>query len=401
MPEFGLGAYLVQRGVLSREQLDQALQSQVVYGGRLGTNLVELGFLSLDAVAGHLASSSGFPLPPKAWLEQPDAMALAALPRELVERHMAIPLRLDGDGLHVALLDPAETRVQGELSRAARRPVVPYLLPELRLRYLLERHLGIARPLRYLNVARRLERVRRQAAGDDEKLPEEVRLRAELGIRPLAADEDLIDESSFAELHQRFDAVREQAHGGPPAGDGAELVLDEVLSDDAEPDAPGPRRDAHALEEALTRAPDRDAAARVATALARRHVRAAALFVVHRGMLMGLAAAGEGVEPHIEGILVPADAESVFARVVASGEPFRGAPPAAGLDLRVLRGLGRSEVREIAVLPIAIRGRVVNVLYADDGPRPLAETSLGALRALAACLARAYEHLILQRKKMS
>jgi len=399
MPEFGLGGYLVQRGVLSREQLGQALQSQVVYGGRLGTNLVELGLLSLDEVAAHLAASSGFPLPPKEWLDSPDAMALAALPRELASRHLAMPLRLDGDGLHVALLDPAETHVTAELSRAARRPLVPYVLPELRLRYVLERHLGIARPLRFVNVARRLERVRRRAVGEDDELPEEVRLRAELGIHPLGADEDLIDESSFAELHQRFDAVREQAHGGPPAG--AELVLDDVLPDDVEPDAGDAERDALALEEALSRATDRDAAARVALALARRYARAAALFVVHRGMVMGLVGAGEGLESRVEGILVPSDAESVFARVAASGEPFRGAPPESGLDLRVLRGLGRSPVREIALLPIAIRDRVVNVLYADDGPHPLSETRLGALRALTACIARAYEQLILQRKKTS
>ena len=399
MPEFGLGAYLVQRGVLSREQLGQALQSQVVYGGRLGTNLVELGFLSLDAVAAHLAASSGFPLPAKEWLETPDAMALASFPRELAARHLAIPLRLDGEGLHVALLDPAEARVRGELSRAAQRPLVPYILPELRLRYVLERHLGIARPLRFVNVARRLERVRRRAVGDDEKLPEEVRLRAELGIRPLADDEDLIDESSFAELHQRFDAVREQAQGGPPAG--AELVLDDVLADDAELAADAPACDALALEEALSRAPDRDAAARFAIALARRYAGAAALFVVHRGLVMGLLGDGDGLASHVEGILVPSDAESVFARVAASGEPFRGRPPETGLDLRVLRGLGRSQVREIAVLPVAIRGRVVNVLYADDGPRPLSETSLGALHALTSCVARAYENLILQRKRVS
>ncbi|HTY17727.1 MAG TPA: hypothetical protein VMH82_08365 [Myxococcota bacterium] len=401
MPEFGLGAYLVQRGVLSRDQLEQALQSQVVYGGRIGTNLVELGLLSLDAVAGHLAASLGYPLPPKAWLEEPDAMALAALPRELVERRLAIPLRLDADGLHVALLDPSDARVQAELSRAARRPVVPYVLPELRLRYVLERHLGIARPLRYLNVARRLERVRRRAAGDDEKLPEEVRLRAELGIRPLAADEDLIDESGFVELHSRFEAMRERALGGPPVGEAAELVLDEVLPDEPEAEPPDASADARSLEEALARASDRDAAARVAIALARRHAQTAVLFVVHRGVVMGLVGEGEEPLPPVQGILVPADSESVFARVAARGEPFRGAPPESGLDLRVLRALGRHRVKQLAVLPIAIRGRVVNLLYADDGPRALAETSLGALHALTVCIARTYEQLILKRKRAS
>jgi hypothetical protein len=404
--EFGLGAYLVERGVLSREQVEQALQAQTVYGGRLGTNLVELGLLSLDDVGEHLAASSGFAVAPKEWLEAPDEMALAAVPRELAERHKALPLRIDAAGLHVAFLDPEEERVRGAIARAVRRPVRPYVLPELRMLYLLERHLGIARPVRFMNVARRLERVRRRAAADDAELPEEVRLRAELGIRPLASDEDLIDESSFAELHQRLNTARERAQGGPPPGAAAsdaddELLLDEALPEDgakaAEPASVA--ADALALEEELASAADRDAAARAALALALRHVRAAALFVVHRGMVMGLLGAGEALEPRIEGILVPADADSIFARVVASGEVFRGAPPATGLDARVLRALGRAGACELALLPIAMRGRVVNLLYVDGGPRPIAATALGALRALADCVAHAYEQLILQRKK--
>src|SRR5262249_13180585 len=185
----------------------------------------------------------------------------------------------------------------------------------------------------------------------------------------------------------------------PPAG--GELVLDEALPEDAEPDGVDSPRDALALEDALSRASDRDAAARVAIALARRYARAAALFVVHRGMVMGLVGAGEGLESRVDGLLVPPDAEGVLARVAATGEPFRGFPPDSGLDLRVLRGLARSQVREIALLPIAIRERVVNVLYVDDGPRPLSETRLGALRALTECIARAYENLILQRKRGS
>jgi hypothetical protein len=256
-----------------------------------------------------------------------------------------------------------------------------------------------------MNVARRLERVRRRGAAAEDRgsLPEEARLRSELGIRPLGAGEDLLDESSFAALHQRLAAAREHATGGPtsPVPESAdELLLDEELPDELEAGA-GPEREpeAFALEEALARAADRADAASVALRLARRHVAAAALFVVHRGMVMGLTGAGQGLESHVEGILVPVDSDSVFAGVAQGGEAFRGPPPKSGLDARVLRALGRAEARELALLPIAIRGRVVNLLYADDGARPLAETSLGALRALATCVARTYEALIVRRKQ--
>src|SRR5215208_105393 len=43
-----IGQILVAAGRLSPAQLDEALRAQVLYGGRLGTNLVELGHVDLD-----------------------------------------------------------------------------------------------------------------------------------------------------------------------------------------------------------------------------------------------------------------------------------------------------------------------------------------------------------------
>jgi hypothetical protein len=116
---------------------------------------------------------------------------------------------------------------------------------------------------------------------------------------------------------------------------------------------------------------------------------------------MGLLGSGGDLERHVEAVLVPIDADSVLARAAASNQPYRGAPPETAIDARVLRALGRAGTREIAVLPISLRGRVVNVLYVDAGANPIAETALGALHALTLCIARAYERLILARKKAS
>jgi hypothetical protein len=98
-------------------------------------------------------------------------------------------------------------------------------------------------------------------------------------------------------------------------------------------------------------------------------------------------------------LLFPADVSSLFAEVVASGEPYRGAPPEGGFEDRILRVLGRQHVQEIAVFPVAIRRRVVNLLYADNGAEALGDASFAALAAVCARLSRAYERLILERKQ--
>ena len=279
--EFGLGAYLVEKGVISREQLEQALQAQVVYGGRLGTNIVELGLFELDQLAEHLAALFDLPIAPQQWVEAPDPKAMLLLQRDMAERYSALPLYVEGTTLHVAMLDPGDARQLGALTRATGRSIRPYLLPELRLLYALERHLGIARPVRFINVAKKLERVRRTAAAGPDDRPEEVRLREALGIGPLGQGEDLIDESSFAVLHQRLASAREIAAGGPAggmepdvAGSDAELLLDDEVLAEARPRRTDPPvaklpNDALSLEALLDAAPDRESAGRAAIAVAR------------------------------------------------------------------------------------------------------------------------------------
>ena len=51
------------------------------------------------------------------------------------------------------------------------------------------------------------------------------------------------------------------------------------------------------------------------------------------------------------------------------------------------------------MLPVRLRGRAVNVLYADNGPQTLGDASVAALEAVCAHIARAYERIILEHKQ--
>ena len=63
------------------------------------------------------------------------------------------------------------------------------------------------------------------------------------------------------------------------------------------------------------------------------------------------------------------------------------------------RRQGRESAQEIAVLPVLIQDRVVGLLYADNGAEALADASIAALQAVCTRLAKAYERLILARKR--
>src|SRR5690349_3296517 len=105
------GQYLQKRGFLSRDQLQEALEHQAVYGARLGSNLVELHMITPERLAEALADFHHAPLPPRAWLERPGKAAVKRVTRPLVERIRFIPLRYIDKVLHVAVLDPNDPGV--------------------------------------------------------------------------------------------------------------------------------------------------------------------------------------------------------------------------------------------------------------------------------------------------
>jgi len=118
VPEIPLGQALLNRGLLSDEQLQLALtkQSEQGYDQLLGEMLVELGFVQQEAIAEALAESWGVP-----FVAQPartaDPTTLELLPREFVEEHCVLPLFHVRNTLTVAVPDPANLWLVEETAR--------------------------------------------------------------------------------------------------------------------------------------------------------------------------------------------------------------------------------------------------------------------------------------------
>jgi hypothetical protein len=368
-----LAHYLLDSGILSKESLEEARNAKAVYGGRLGTNLVQLGFFQLEELAVHLSRCLGVPLPPAEWLDEPDESALKLIPLPLVRRCKALPLKLEKKRIHVVMLDPLDPQQLDFLATAAAREVTPYVLPELRLLYLLEYHLGIDRHPRFVNITTRAVRL-------DVQEPQPCPPSTDDGAEPAA----------------------------PPAketSDAFELLLEDVVPETMASEPPRPAAgltitstQASDIEAQLFTAPDRDAVVDVALHLASAHCQVVAMFLVAKGVVRGFRVRGEGLGGPLSQIQIPVATRSILAQPVLTWQPFRGAPPRDGIDGRLLDTLGRSDAQEVLVLPVPLRDRVVSLLYADNGDAPLAETSVAALTAIAPLLSQAYERLLLRRR---
>src|SRR6266851_1674780 len=58
-----IGEMLLEAGILTRQQLEEALNAQLIYGGKLGTNLVEHGFVTEEFLTSFLSKQCNMPAP--------------------------------------------------------------------------------------------------------------------------------------------------------------------------------------------------------------------------------------------------------------------------------------------------------------------------------------------------
>ena len=139
-----LGEILLERKLVTTDQLGEALKTQVIYGGRLGTLLVQFGFLRIDDLGRCLSTQHGVPHALMDALEAATNEARMAVNKKLAARYNIIPMALVDGTLHLAMANP-ERKVAGELSFAMGVGIQRFVAPELRIKYFLERYYGVAR----------------------------------------------------------------------------------------------------------------------------------------------------------------------------------------------------------------------------------------------------------------
>lgn len=123
-PAKALGQMLIERGVLSDDQLRIALMEQKALGVPLGKVLVTLGFLTEATLQAVLAEKLGQEQVDLSKLV-PSASALAQVPREFAKRHSLFPVgwNADENELTIAMSKPNDVVVLDQLRATLARTV--------------------------------------------------------------------------------------------------------------------------------------------------------------------------------------------------------------------------------------------------------------------------------------
>jgi type IV pilus assembly protein PilB len=134
-----VGEMLVREGLITRDQLNLALQDQRESGTRLGYSLVALGFVKEIDLTRTLARQYHMPAVDLTNFEV-DPRIARLIPSEMASKHLVLPLKRDGRTLTVAMADPTSTGVLDDLKFITRCDIFPVIAGEYTIRNAIERY---------------------------------------------------------------------------------------------------------------------------------------------------------------------------------------------------------------------------------------------------------------------
>jgi len=100
-----LGEILIKESLITQEQLQKALDYQRQNGGKLGSCLAKLGYISDDDIMGVLSRQYGVPSINLKYYEI-DPSVIKLIPQDTAVRYQIIPLSRVGSTLTIAMTDP-------------------------------------------------------------------------------------------------------------------------------------------------------------------------------------------------------------------------------------------------------------------------------------------------------
>ncbi|MCA9644629.1 MAG: hypothetical protein KC492_28255, partial [Myxococcales bacterium] len=151
-----LNSLLVQRGACSMQSIEAAITRQVLRGGDLPTNLLEVSAVPEAALTAALAEISGMAAAPVGVLRA-EPSALQIMQGDLALRHGIFPLAVEQGALVVATSEPLSPDVEHELGSALQVELRQVLALQVRIRQAIAEHYALALDARHAQIVVKLD----------------------------------------------------------------------------------------------------------------------------------------------------------------------------------------------------------------------------------------------------
>ncbi|MCA1941424.1 MAG: Flp pilus assembly complex ATPase component TadA [Caenispirillum bisanense] len=158
-PPVRLGDKLVERGLISKDQLQVALQEKKRSPKMMGELLVDLGFITEQALAAVLAEDSGFErFDPAGTMVDPELLKL--IPKEVANRYRVFPVTMQDKAVRMAMADIYDVMALDQIKRhlPADAEIQPLVCSDTEIQQAIDQYYG--HELSIDGVLRELEKLR-------------------------------------------------------------------------------------------------------------------------------------------------------------------------------------------------------------------------------------------------
>jgi type IV pilus assembly protein PilB len=136
-----LGEQLVKAGLIKPEQLAKALEVQKEQGGKVGTNLVKLGFLDEATLVDQLSKHFGVPAVSLDGIKV-DESIIKIIPADVARKYTILPIAKTGAKVTIAMTDPTNVFAMDDIRFMTGYNVEPVVASENALRTAVDRYYG-------------------------------------------------------------------------------------------------------------------------------------------------------------------------------------------------------------------------------------------------------------------
>ena len=139
-----LGEMLLKAKLISDEQLTKALEHQKESGGKLGKNLVDLGYLQDQQITQFLSQQFGVPAVDLSQFKEIDQQVIKLVPADVARKYQVMPLTRTGATLTIAMVDPTNVFAMDDIKFMTGYNVEPVVASETAIGEAIESHYGVS-----------------------------------------------------------------------------------------------------------------------------------------------------------------------------------------------------------------------------------------------------------------
>ncbi len=157
-----IGEMLLKSGLINEQQLQEALKLQRTSGGKLGSNLVKLGYVKEEDITSLLSEQYGVPAIHLEHFEIEDEI-LKLISPDIAQKFMLIPIERTGSTLTVAMADPSNIFALDQIRFLTSYNVEPVVASEASIRNAIDKYYGGSKDMQLKEVMQEIEKIDEEA----------------------------------------------------------------------------------------------------------------------------------------------------------------------------------------------------------------------------------------------